>query len=136
MGPNDEDPGGDVGESSARKRRAAGALEREILSVLWSADRPLTPTEIQTALGREIAYNTVHTILTRLQDKSLLVRIPLGARSGYTPVKDEAQDAADRMRQVLDAGPQRDAILQRFVTTLSPGDEAALRAALDGVRES
>jgi predicted transcriptional regulator len=120
-----------VDGSSGRTRRAAGALEQAILGVLWSADRALTPTEIQTTLGPGLAYNTVHTILTRLQDKSLVVRVPLGARSGYVPAKDAAQDAADRMHHVLEAGPQRDAILQRFVTALSPADEAALRAALD-----
>jgi predicted transcriptional regulator len=123
-----------VSESSARTRRAAGALEQEILGVLWSADRPLTPTEIQNALGRDIAYNTVHTILTRLQTKEVVVRVSIGARSGYAPAKDATQDAADRMRKVLDAGTERDAILQRFVTSLPPGDEAALRAALDGVQ--
>jgi predicted transcriptional regulator len=125
---------GDVGEPTARSRRAAGALEQEILGALWAADRPLTPTEIQAAVGPGLAYNTVHTILTRLQDKALVVRAPLGTRSGYAPAKDEAQDAADRMRRVLDAGTERGAILQRFVTALSPGDEAALRAALDEVR--
>jgi predicted transcriptional regulator len=109
-------------------------LEREILGVLWSADGPSTPTQVQAALGREIAYNTVHTILTRLHDKGLVVRVALGARSGYAPAKDEAQDAADRMRQLLDGGAEHDAILQRFVTTLSPADEAALRAALDDFR--
>src|SRR5436190_1121592 len=46
-------------------RRAAGELEREVLGVLWASQRPLTPAEVQTAIG-EIAYNTVHTILTRL----------------------------------------------------------------------
>jgi len=125
-----------VGEASARARRAAGALEQEILGVLWSANRPQTPTEVQTALGREIAYNTVHTILTRLQDKGLVLRVPLGARSGYAPAKEAAQDAAERMRRVLDTGADRDMILQRFVTSLSPEDEAALRAALDGSRRS
>lgn len=122
-------------DPSAPARRAAGALEAEVLGVLWSADGALTPTGVQAALSRELAYNTVHTILTRLSDKGLVVRIPLGARTGYAPAKDAAQAAADRMREALASGRERDAVLARFVTALSPDDEAALRAALDANRQ-
>jgi predicted transcriptional regulator len=117
-------------QDGRRARRAAGALEAEVLGALWAADGPLTPTELQHALGAGLAYNTVHTILTRLQDKGLVARVRGGGRSGYQPVKDAAQDAADRMRTVLDAGNDRAAILHRFVTSLTPDDERALRAAL------
>jgi predicted transcriptional regulator len=112
-------------------RRAAGALEGEVLGALWAADGPLTPAQLQAALGAGLAYNTVHTILTRLQDKGLVVRVRDGGRSGYQPVKDAAQDAADRMRTVLEGGRDRAEILQRFVTSLSPADEQALRAVLE-----
>jgi predicted transcriptional regulator len=117
-------------ERPAHGRRAAGALEGEVLGALWAADGPLTPAELQTALGAELAYNTIHTVLTRLQDKGLVVRVREGGRSGYQPAKDAAQDAADRMRTVLEGGRDRAEILQRFVTSLSADDEQALRAAL------
>ncbi len=42
-----------------------------------------------------------------------------------------AEAAADRMRAVLDGDVDRSEVLMRFVTTLSPDDEAALRAALE-----
>ncbi len=113
-----------------RSRRAAGALEAEVLGALWAADGPLTPAQLQTALDSGLAYNTVHTILTRLQDKGLVVRVRQGTRSAYQPAKDAAQDAADRMRTVLEHGRDRAEILQRFVTSLSADDEQALRAAL------
>jgi predicted transcriptional regulator len=113
-----------------RRRRAAGALEGEVLGALWAAAGPLTPAQLQNVLGSGLAYNTIHTILTRLQDKGLVVRVRQGGRSGYQPVKDAAQDAADRMRSVLEGGRDRAEILQRFVTSLSPADEQALRAAL------
>jgi predicted transcriptional regulator len=114
----------------AHGRRAAGALEGEVLGALWAADQPLTPAELQAALSGGLAYNTIHTILTRLQDKGLVVRVREGGRSGYQPAKDAAQDAADRMRTALEGGRDRAEILQRFVTSLSPDDEQALRAAL------
>lgn len=114
-----------------RERRGAGELEAAVLGALWAADGPLTPTEIQTRVGEGLAYNTIHTIITRLADKGLLRRVPMGARTGYLPAKDAAQAAADRMRDALESSRERDAILARFVTALSADDEAALRAALD-----
>jgi predicted transcriptional regulator len=115
---------------STGTRRAAGALEADVLGALWAADGSVTPAELQTALGTGLAYNTVYTILTRLQDKGLVVRVRHSGRSGYRPVKDAAQHAADRMRTVLESGRDRAEILQRFVTSLSPADELALRKAL------
>ena len=113
-----------------RTRRAAGELEGEVLAALWAADGPLTPAQLQASLDGDLAYNTVHTILTRLQDKQLVARVRDGGRRAYAPVKDAAQLAADRMRDVLEGGRDRVQILQRFVTSLSPDDEAALRALL------
>jgi hypothetical protein len=40
------------------------------------------------------------------------------------------------MREALQSSDQHDEILQRFITTLSPDEEDALRAALDGDRRS
>lgn len=113
-----------------RARRAAGALEAEVLGVLWAADRPLTPTEILVALDADLAYNTVHTIVTRLNEKGVLTRESHNGRALYTPVRGAAQDAAERMRGALESGGERAAILQHFVTALSADDERALRAAL------
>jgi len=123
-------------EPLRRERRGAGELEAAVLGVLWAADAPLTPTEIQGRVGRDLAYNTIHTIITRLADKGLVRRVALGARTGYAPVKDAAQAAADRMRDALESGRERGAILARFVTALSTDDEAALRAALEARRAS
>jgi predicted transcriptional regulator len=120
-----------VTAEQGRTRRAAGELEGEVLAALWAADQPLTPAQLQGQLEGDLAYNTVHTILTRLQDKQLVMRVRDGGRRAYAPVKDAAQLAADRMRDVLEGGRDRAQILQRFVTSLSPADEQALRALLD-----
>jgi predicted transcriptional regulator len=113
------------------RRRGAGQLETDILSVLWAADGPLTPTQVVAGMGEGLAYNTVHTILTRLQDKGQVRREVIEGRSRYSPVRDAADATADQMRAVLDAAPDhRAAVLARFVTGLSRADEAAVRAAL------
>ena len=91
---------------------------------------PLTPAQVQAALVGDLAYNTVHTILTRLVEKGLVVRVRDGRASGYRPTKDAAELAAEDMRAALGRA-DREAVLQRFVTSLDPADEAALRALLD-----
>ncbi len=116
-------------------RRAAGELESAVLTALWGADAPLTPTGLQAALGDDLAYNTVHTILTRLQDKGLVVRVTHQGRPAYTPAKDAAELAAERMRGALQAGGDRAEILQHFVTSLTRDEEQALRAALEQTQQ-
>ena len=111
-------------------RRGPGELESEILATLWATDRALTPAEIQTCLRGGLAYNTVHTILTRLCDKGLVVRTTIDGRPAYAPAQGAAEWAAGQMRAVLERGADRAAILHRFVTSLSPADEQALRAVL------
>ncbi len=113
-------------------RRAPGALEAEVLSVLWSADEPLSPTDVQARLHDELAYTTVVTILTRLHDKGVASREKHGRSFRYHAVDDEAGLAARKMTKVLDNEPDRDSVLARFVTQLSESDEAVLRDLLRG----
>ncbi|MET7684830.1 BlaI/MecI/CopY family transcriptional regulator [Streptomyces sp. NPDC005423] len=112
------------------ERRGAGELESEVLAMLWAADGPLTPAEVQTGIGGELAYNTVHTILRRLYDKGLVLRDADGRRGAYRPVKNAAELTADAMREALDRGPDPIAALQQFVTGLSADEEKALRELL------
>ena|SRR5215475_10071536 len=118
-------------QDATRPRRAAGELESEVLGVLWAAGRPLTPRELLDTLNGGLAYNTIHTILTRLHDKGLVLRDRSDGRAAYSPVKDAAQLAAEKMRAVLERGQDRTATLARFVSSLSPEDEKALRSVLE-----
>jgi predicted transcriptional regulator len=114
----------------AGMRRGAGQLEAEVLASLWATDGPLTPAEVQSELGGELAYNTVHTILRRLWEKGLVVRDAGGRRGAYLPAKDATELAAQLMHDVLRREPDRAAVLQRFVTGLGPDDEDILRSLL------
>jgi predicted transcriptional regulator len=111
-------------------RRAAGALESEVMTVLQTADKALSPAEVQERLGDGLAYTTVVTILTRLHTKGLLVRAKSGRAYTYAPVSDEPGLAARRMHQVMNGEPDREAVLARFVDSLSGGDEKLLRELL------
>ncbi|HEY2579789.1 MAG TPA: BlaI/MecI/CopY family transcriptional regulator [Streptosporangiaceae bacterium] len=122
--------GKEAGRGRAGGRRPAGELAAEVLAVLLAADSALTPGQVQERLGRPLAYTTVVTIMTRLHAKGVLTRIKAGRAYAYTPVADEPGLAARRMRGVLEAGNDREAVLARFVSGLTPADEQLLRRML------
>ena len=117
------------GEDVAR-RRAAGELEAAVLAVLQDTGSPLSPGEVRDRLGDDLAYTTVVTILSRLHAKGVLDRRKAGRAFIYRPVADEPGLAARRMTQMLDAEPDREAVLARFVSGLSGTDEELLRRML------
>src|SRR5215471_10175445 len=119
-----QQPGEDTG------RRAAGELEAAVLAVLQAAGSPLSPGEVRDRLGGDLAYTTVVTILSRLHGKGVLDRRKAGRAFLYAPVADEPGLAARRMAQMLDAEPDREAVLARFVSGLSGQDEELLRRML------
>ena len=98
--------------------------------MLQAADSALTPAQVRDRLGGELAYTTVVTILSRLHAKGVLTRIRSGRAYSYAPVADEPGLAARRMRGVLEAEADREAVLARFVSGLSPDDEHVLRRML------
>lgn len=118
------------------ERRACGALAAEVLAVLQGADRALTPGQVLAELGGGLSYSTVVTTLSRLHDKGVLTRTRHGRAFAYAPVTDEPGLAARRMRQVLEDRTDREAVLTRFVSSLSEGDEKLLRRLLGAELES
>lgn len=113
------------------KRRATGDLEAEVLAHLWAARRPCTTADVLRAMGGNLAYTTIETILNRLHGKGLADRERVGRAFAYSPRLTEAELAAQRMRATLDRVSDRKAALSRFVDTLSRRDERSLRRILD-----
>jgi predicted transcriptional regulator len=113
-------------------RRAAGALETEVMGVLQQAAGPLNAAEVQSLLTSGLAYTTVVTILSRMHDKGLLMREKDGRAFRYAPVSDEPGLVARRMYHAMDGEADRAAVLARFVDSLSDQDERLLRELLDG----
>ena len=111
-------------------RRAPGALEAEVLSILWEAEGPLAPADVQERLEGDLAYTTVVTILSRLHEKGVAAREKQGRSFRYRAVEDEPGLAARRMTKVLDNEPDRRRVLARFVSNLSTSDERELRKLL------
>lgn len=111
-------------------RREPGELESDVLAALWASERPMTPGNVLEHLDDALAYTTVMTTLTRLFEKGLVERGRAGRGYAYSPKVREADLAARRIRALLDRGHDRDAVLQGFVSELSPDEERTLRALL------
>jgi len=105
-----------------------------VLAALWAAGRPLVPAEVQAAVGSDLAYTTVMTILVRLHDKGVIERERAGRAYAYQPVVAETEVVADQVRRLLEHGHDRAAVLQGLVEGLDPGDVRVLRELLDAAR--
>src|SRR5579875_639657 len=114
----------------AGNRRGAGELAGEVLGILQAAGEPLSPADVRERLGGDLAYTTVVTILSRLHAKGVLDRERAGRAFRYSPVADEPGLAARQMASVLAGEADREAVLARFVSSLSDEDEQALRRML------
>lgn len=112
-------------------KRPDGALEHDIMTVLWSADGPLQPGEIKDRLKTELAYTSVATVLGRLHAKGLVDRTESGRAFAYAATVDESELAARRIGAVLSSATDRTAVLAGFVGSLSKRDTKALRKMLD-----
>ena len=112
-------------------RRPDGALERDVMTVLWRTDASLTPAEVREQLDVELAYTTVMTILARLHEKGRAHREPRGRAFAYSAAVSESELAADQMNAVLSSASDRIGALGGFVGGLSRGDRAALRRLLE-----
>ena len=116
-------------------RRDPGTLEAEVLGLLSRADAPVSPRELQVALGGELAYSTVTTVLRRLTRKGMVERARVGRRFCYVAIADQAAVVADRMHADLRRSGNRNGVLQRFLSELDDDEAASLRAMLDELDE-
>jgi predicted transcriptional regulator len=101
-----------------------------VLGALWAADGPLVPAEVQAAIGGELAYTTVMTILVRLHDKGLIERAKRGRAFAYRPLVAEREVIAEELQRLLGRGHDRSAVLQGLVDVLDPADEKTLQSLL------
>jgi predicted transcriptional regulator len=114
------------------RRRSPGSLEAEILNVLHTARRELSPAQVRERLasGATLSYSAVVTTLTRLHGKGVVTRRRAGRAFLYLAESDAASLVAWRMNRLLDEQADHRPALTHFVAALSPGDEALIRQLL------
>ena len=115
---------------------AMGELESAVMAQLWDAGQPLTVRDVHEALAasRPLAYTTVMTVLDRLAKKKMVTQRRDGRAFQYAPTSTREQLTAELMLDALQDTTDpaaRVAALQHFVGRVSPGEAAAIRAALD-----
>lgn len=111
-------------------RRPDGALEQDVLHVLWSADGPLLPSEITARLDAPYAYTSIATVLSRLHRKGLVSRSPSGRAFVYESSVSEPELAVRRISKLLDAASNRNQVLASFFDTLTPRELNAVKSML------
>jgi predicted transcriptional regulator len=108
-----------------------GDLEAAIMERVWSADAPLRVRDVLEGLtDRNLAYNTVQTVMEILHRKGWLVREKDGRAFRYVATAPREEYAARLMNEALDQTRDRRAALVHFADRLDRAEAASLAAAL------
>jgi predicted transcriptional regulator len=115
-----------------RGRRAPGALESEVLTVLRAATEELAVGQVRERLpgSATLSYSAVVTTLTRLHAKGLVTRHRTGRAFRYGAVADAAGLTAWRMRRLLDEQADHAPVLTHFIAGLTATEEELVRELL------
>lgn len=116
-----------------------GELERSVMDLLWQQPDPLTANELRDLLshleasqGKELAVTTVLTVLSRLEKKGLVERERDIRPHRYRSVTSREEHTAELMHEVLGSAPDREAVLARFIGSVSADEASTLRKLLLG----
>ena len=113
-----------------------GELERTVMERLWAADGPVAATALRDDLAdRGIALTTVHTVLTRLEQKGFVVHDDARPRR-FSARSTRADHAAELMHEVLGQAGDREAVLARFVGSVNADEARMLRDLLAGADDA
>jgi predicted transcriptional regulator len=111
-----------------------GELERAIMETLWQSRDPMTVRQVGGCLtDRDLAHTTVMTVLDRLAKKGFVRRQRAGRAWRYRPAESREAYVAELMLTALDQTADRHAALTRFARSVSDGEAAALRDALEAL---
>lgn len=113
------------------KRRSAGELEAEVLSVLWETEEALSAREVLARLKGSLAYTTVTTVLTRLVDKGIVQREEVKKSFVYRSSVSESELVSNRLNKILEAAADRHGALAGFVTSLDGEDRVEVMNLLE-----
>ncbi len=86
-----------------RELKDLGAAELEVLKVLWDRE-PATVRDVLNALhsqGRDLAYTTVQTLLTRLESKGVVSSNKSGLAFVYKSAVSRERIAKQRLTRLL-----------------------------------
>jgi predicted transcriptional regulator len=110
------------------------------MDLLWEHPEAITANTLRDLLSqrpsateadsRPLAVTTVLTVLSRLEKKGLVERERATRPHRYRAVTSRADHTAELMLEVLGSAPDREAVLARFIGTVSEGEAETLRKLL------
>ncbi len=118
-----------------------GELERTVMNLLWESGTAVTANSLRDRLasqadngasGKELAVTTVLTVLSRLEKKNLVEREREIRPHRYRSLTTRADHTAELMHEVLGSVQDRDAVLTRFIGSVSETEAETLRKLLGG----
>ncbi len=120
--------------------QALGTLEAQVMEAVWDHDGPAAVEDVRAALedsGKESAYTTIMTTMSRLFDKGLLERQLEGRAYHYTPALTRSELGSSVTRRVVDAlmGSFAEPAMAYFVEALSDEDPDRLDTLAELIRE-
>lgn len=83
-----------------------GKLEAQVMEAVWQAEGPVCVDEVREVLsagGKDAAYTTIMTTLSRLYAKGLLAREQRGKAYYYTPRVSRRELTSGVTKQVIDS---------------------------------
>ena len=111
-------------------KKVLGELEAEIMKIVWKADKA-TVRDVyeQLRLERSLAYTTVMTIMSRLAEKGLLEKEPVGNAYVYSPTISEPDFVKRVVTEVLDGLMEEfsEPAISHMVERLGSEDEGSIR---------
>lgn len=113
--------------------QALGELEAQVMEAVWDAAGDVCVEDVRRALeaqGKESAYTTVMTTMSRLHEKGLLQRRMSGRAYYYSPALSRRELGRSVTRRVIDGllGSFAEPAMSYFVEALSDEDPARLDA--------
>ena len=121
-----------------------GELERAVMDLLWAGQEASTANTLRDMLarttrpadgtagheGKELAVTTVLTVLSRLERKGLVERERGTRPHRYQSVSSREEHTAELMHEVLGSAPDREAVLARFIGSVTDTEAETLRKLL------
>jgi predicted transcriptional regulator len=116
-----------------------GELERSVMDLLWSAPQASTANDLRDRLaqsasqgqaGKDLAVTTVLTVLSRLEKKGLVERERGTRPHRYRAVSTREDHTARLMHEALGTAVDREAVLARFIGSVTESEAATLRKLL------
>ncbi|GHG41293.1 penicillinase repressor [Sinomonas cellulolyticus] len=116
-----------------------GELERSVMDLLWTAPEASTANDLRDRLaqsesqgqeGKDLAVTTVLTVLSRLEKKGLVERERGTRPHRYRAVSTREDHTARLMHEALGTAPDREAVLARFIGSVTESEAATLRRLL------